>query len=169
MKKWLLIAMFSGLSCASIPSHAQQCGYGTQDGSQCVPADQVPGYQDSLQDRQARPQQPQVFWASRYGAVAYDSVSGAEGHITDQPSKSQAKKEVLRLCVQHGGTNCKILISYYNQCAAIAQVQGGGRIGTGNALHSQQAEQLAMEACQKGGAPNCKIVYTACSLPVRIQ
>jgi hypothetical protein len=162
------------LVCATYASciQAQECpeGIPSAGNPDCLPPDDAnsPYYQGDRNGQTAQPAQPPVVWASRYGAVAYDSVSGAEGHITDQSSKSQAESTVLSFCSQHGGTNCKVLVSYYNQCAAIAQVSGGGQMGTGRALHPQQAEQLAMDACQKG-ASNCKIVYSACSLPVRVQ
>lgn len=146
------------------PATWAQCTGAGDSGVQCF----SPDIYAPTNTPNPQPQQPQAVWASRYGAVAYDSVSGAEGHITDQTSKAQAESTVLSLCAQHGGANCKVIVSYYNQCAAVAQVSGGGLIGTGNALHSQQAEQLAMEACEKG-ASNCKIVYSACSLPIRVQ
>jgi hypothetical protein len=147
------------------PMAWSQCTTGVDTGGQCIPPDVLQG---TDQSQQAQPLRPQIVWASRYGAVAYDSVSGAEGHTTDQTSKSQSESTAVSLCAQHGGKSCKVLVSYYNQCAAIAQVQGGGQMGTGRSLHSQQAEQLAMEACGQAQT-TCKIVYSACSLPVRVQ
>lgn len=140
-----------------------QCATGVGTGGQCIPPDALPG---ADQDQQAQPAESQAVWATRWGAVAYDSVSGAEGHITAQTSKSRAKNMVLSLCAQHGGKNCKILVSYYNQCVALAQVPGGGDLGYAREVNSEKAKQIAIKQC---GHDTCRVVYSACSLPVRVQ
>ncbi|MBD8881533.1 DUF4189 domain-containing protein [Rhodanobacter sp. 7MK24] len=166
MKRWPLISLFGGLLCVSIAGHAQQCGYGAQDGGQCVPADQVPGYQDSLQDRQARPQQPQVVWADRWGAIAIDNTSSV-GVSENQASKSAAIAEALQRCASKStNQSCKVSLAYYNQCAALAW--GTKFESTAGALHAEDAQKNALISCSKG-ASDCKVVYTACAHPVRVQ
>lgn len=167
MKQQLSILLLGGILCTPMSSQAQQCGYGVQDGGQCVPADQVPGYQDSLQDRQARPIQPQVRWADRWGAIAIDNATSSVGVSENQISKSAASAESLRRCASEGNSqNCKVILSYYNQCAALAW--GTEYSGYGRAETQTQAQSVAMQGCTKG-APDCKVVYSACSLPVRVQ
>jgi hypothetical protein len=167
MKRWFSISLLSGLLGVSIPSYAQQCGYGAQDGSQCVPADQVPGYQDSLQDRQAQPQQPQAVWVKRWGAIAIDNGTSSVGVSENQVSKSAARTEALQRCTSKSNSQrCEVQLAYYNQCAALAW--GTGFYGTSGAADTNQAKEHALERCAKGAA-DCKIVYNACSLPTRVQ
>ena len=167
MKQWRSISLLSGLLCLSIASHAQQCGYGTQDGGQCVPADQIPGYQDSLRDREAQPQQPQAIWERRWGAVAIDKDTSSVGVSESQVSKSAARTESLQHCTsERNSHHCEVKLVYYNQCAALAW--GTRFYGTSGAVDTNQAEEHALERCAKG-ATDCKIVYSACSLPVRVQ
>jgi len=167
MKPWLSITLLSVLFFLSMSSRAQQCGYGAQNGGQCVPADQVPGYQDSMQDRQAQPKQrPPIRWADRWGAIAIDDTSSV-GVSENQTSKSAAITEALQRCaLKSNNQSCEISLAYYNQCAAIAW--GTKYESTAGALDEKQAQENALASCSQG-APNCKIVYTACSLPVRVQ
>lgn len=168
MKQSLSIVLLGALFCSATPSYAQQCGYGAQDGGQCVPADQVPGYQDSLQDNRPRPpQQPRVIWATRWGAIASDDGTSSVGVSENQTSKSVASTEALQRCAsQSNNQHCKVDMAYYNQCAALAW--GTKFSGYAGAINVEQAQKIALTDCAKG-TPDCKIVYTACSLPVRIQ
>lgn len=167
MKRWPLISLFGGLLCVSIAGHAQQCGYGVQDGGQCVPADQVPGYQDSLRDRQARPQQPQAIWATRWGAFAADEDTFSIGISENQTSKSAASDQAMRRCRSKGNSShCKVTYTYYNGCGALAVGTHFFDVASDTGL--SQADSRAMDGCSKGAA-DCKIAYHGCSLPVRIQ
>ncbi|MEW9625586.1 DUF4189 domain-containing protein [Rhodanobacter geophilus] len=166
MKRWFSISLLGTLLYVSIPGHAQQCVYGSQDGGQCVPADQVPGYQESLQDPQARPPRPQLRWADRWGAIAIDDTSSV-GVSENQTSKSAAIAEALQRCASKSNNqSCKISLAYYNQCAALAW--GTKFESTAGALHAEDAQKNALISCSKG-ASDCKVVYTACALPVRVQ
>lgn len=168
MKQQLSILLLGGILCTPMSSQAQQCGYGVQDGGQCVPADQVPGYQDSLQDRQTRPQQPQAVWATRWGAIAIDNGTSSVGVSENQTSRSAASAEALQRCASKSNSqHCEMKLAYYNQCAALAW--GTKNTGIGHALDQAQAQNLALQACQEGGASDCRIVYNACSLPIRVQ
>jgi hypothetical protein len=169
MKQSLSIALLGVLLGLAMPSHAQQCGYGVQDGGQCVPADQVPGYQDSLQDNQARPtQQPRAVWADRWGAIASDKDTASIGVSENQTSKAAAKAEALQRCAsQSNSQHCEVELAYYNQCAALAW--GTKFSDIGHAQTQAQAQNEALSGCAKEGVSNCKIVYSACSLPVRVH
>jgi hypothetical protein len=167
MKPWFSISLLSSLLCVSIPGHAQQCGYGAQDGGQCVPADQLPGYQDSLQSGQTRPQQPQAVWTKRWGAIAIDNGTSSVGVSENQTSKSAASAESLQRCTSKSNSqHCEMQLAYYNQCVALAW--GTKYSGIGHAETQGQAQSEALQGCAKG-AHDCKVVYSACSLPVRVQ
>lgn len=142
---------------------AQTTGVDTGGGQQ-VPPEVL--YPEQYGNGNAQPQQPQAQWASRWGAVAFDRASGAEGHITDQIGKSQAEDAAMNSCAAHGGKQCEILLSYANECGAVAQEQGGGIIAGAYATDSRKAESNAVNKC---GQSTCQVVYSACSLPARIQ
>jgi hypothetical protein len=105
-------------------------------------------------------------WETRWGAVAMGG--GGFGAITDMPSKRKAHKAALAQCKKSGGGNqCKVSISYYNQCAAVAAGDNSAT-GGGYAPITETANKLATEQCQKTGGI-CRIYYSACSYPVRIR
>jgi len=69
-------------------------------------------------------------------------------------------------CQSKGGTQCKILISFYNQCGAV--IIGDGKIGANSAATIAQASEGGLKVCN-AATTNCHVYYTACSMPVRIQ
>ncbi|MBB3227111.1 hypothetical protein FHW69_001712 [Luteibacter sp. Sphag1AF] len=151
-----LVAMYA-------PVAWSQCAPGIPSAGNpgCIPPDQgnSPYYQD------AAPSAPQPVWADRWGAVAVDLGTGQSGATSDQGSESQAKNEALSTCERNGGTKCEIVLWYFNQCAAIAEKPEGGGFSNAHADTVERAEQLALQAC--GGS--CKVIYTKCSLPVRVR
>jgi hypothetical protein len=78
---------------------------------------------------------------------------------------SQAKAEQIALS-KCGKSDCEIMISYRNQCVAYAW--GVGRGGFDSAPEIRRAEASAMALCTSTGV-SCEIIYSACSMPVRIQ
>jgi hypothetical protein len=153
-------------SMAFMPIVHAQCATGVDTGGQCIPPEELPGAQQGNQT--AQPQQPQVQWATRWGAIAIDNSTGSTGVSENQTSKSAASDEALQRCASKSNSqHCELKLAYYNQCAALAW--GNGQIAHGHALAQTQAQSLALQACQESGGTNCKIVYTACALPVRIQ
>jgi hypothetical protein len=163
------------LASVSLPHHAlaQQanCGAGVDTGGgQCMPMDApgMPGYQgDRNQNRQpAQPQQSRAVWADRWGAIARDETSGDAGTIEGQDSKSKANQIAMGICQRNGSKHCQIVLSFYNQCAAVAL--GGKIINASGGATPHLAEETALSRCG-GQSEQCKIVYSACSLPVRVQ
>lgn len=134
----------------------------------CIPPGQPNSpYDQADQGQPIPPAGPAPVWADRWGAIAIDPVSGRAGTVTGRESKSQAEKAALELCAQHGGNNCTLGVTYYNQCAAAAQPDPGGVISTAHAADSPTAERIALEACKAHG--KCSVVYSKCSLAERIQ
>lgn len=131
----------------------------------CIPPTQPgsPYYQGSDQPPVAT--LPAARWADRWGAVAIDP-SGRAGVITGLPSKAAAEREALRKCQANQGTACAIAVSYYNQCAAIAQKPSGGVMGTSTGPTVDVAKSTALEQC---GDSSCHVVYSACSMAERID
>ena len=114
------------------------------------------------------PREPQVRWATRWGAIAFDGSKGILGAVTGAKSKKLANKAAIAQCrVNGGGDNCKKApFSYYNQCAAIAwgdtTYRGGGRPTLA------EAKKDALQSCSNA-TTSCKIVYADCSLAERVQ
>lgn len=110
---------------------------------------------------------PKVIWRDSWGAIAMDGNTAQSGTVTGLPSKSEAIKAALDQCRANGGPACEVRLTYYNQCAAVAQRPSGGPISVARAEFQEQAEKMAVSAC--GGPGTCKAVYAACSLPERVQ
>ena len=105
-------------------------------------------------------------WAVRWGAVAYGG--GGFGTAKDMVSLAKAKKVALRACRDSGGgKNCKIALSYSDQCVAYAM--GDEYLGgIARSPMPEEADAMAIDSCAES-TTNCKVTYSACSLPVRIK
>ncbi len=136
----------------------------------CPPGMHLEGF-SCVYDRSVAPQGKQLgpLWASRWGAIAIDSSvsSGGVGVSTDMKSQRAAEKKAITECKKSGGTkNCRLQISYDNQCAVIAW--GDTYYNTANAQTINQASELALAQCSKNTS-NCKIYYTNCTYPIRVR
>ena len=90
------------------------------------------------------------------------------GVAIQQKSESQATNIASNNCLKkETGIDCKIVLIYRNQCAAAAAGTKGGGFARDTSLES--AENKALDSCNQLGGLNCKIAYTDCSLPVRVQ
>jgi hypothetical protein len=128
----------------------------------------IPGYAQN--QGQAAPQQPQPpppMWATRWGAVATYEPNGSLGTSVNMTTQSSAESAALTNCESKHGSTCKIQLSYHNQCTAMSVSDKGYNVGS--AATVAQAAQTSLKICRDSGDPNCRIYYTACSLPVRIQ
>jgi hypothetical protein len=110
---------------------------------------------------------PQQRWVDQWGAIASDFSHGSIGVSTDNSTKRDAETNALGDCQSRGGHNCKVEISYYNQCSAL--VVGDKTHNSGSAATIDKAVQLGIKVCSSGGDINCHAYYSACSLPKRIQ
>ena len=68
-------------------------------------------------------------------------------------------------CQAKGGT-CKLQMSYRNQCAVL--VSGDSKFLVQRAESIEVATQIATSECSKVGV-NCKVHYSECSYPERVQ
>lgn len=134
---------------------------GTQGPVGCAP---IPGYSNNRQ--QAQPQPPPAEWLDRWGAIATDGANGSLGAATNMSSLGKAEQAAMIDCRSKGGTKCKVDVSYGNGCAAL--VAGSTGYAVHNAATLNEAIRLATTTCSSGDA-DCHVVYSACSMPVRIQ
>lgn len=102
----------------------------------------------------------------RFGAVAYDEPTKEWYSWSKASSLSVAKQRVLNHCREEGGSQCKLMLSYANQCVAIARaddVPGNDSVNTGSSL--KDAEANAARACSADWKSNqCEIMLSSCSL-----
>lgn len=134
-------------------------------GGNCVPPD-APGMPGYSQGNSAPPAQPAPKWADSWGAIAIDDRSGSAGTVTDRGSKSEAERDAKHDCSSKGSSSCKIVASYYNQCASVAWGSGSYGVATNASLDGAQED--AMQICGRRGT-QCKIVYTGCSVAKRVR
>ncbi|MGY0506058.1 DUF4189 domain-containing protein [Luteimonas sp. e5] len=108
-------------------------------------------------------QRPAEIWENRFGAIARDFSTSAGGAVENQKSKRAAEREAIRRC---GTPNCKVVLSTRNQCQATAWRAGISTFGDG--ATEAEAAELAMRRCSEGGS-GCELMYSGCSLPVRVK
>jgi len=168
MKAFIALLLLAGLF--HMPPAWGQCAPGIPEAGnpECLPPDDAnsPYYQGDRNRPAAQPQQSRAVWADRWGAIAIDKNTGQAGTVINHSSRSEAVDAAMHDCQMHGSPNCKLELAYHNQCAAVAW--GEGSYAGASGPTKQNAESIALQDCRKG-ASNCKIAYSDCSLPVRIQ
>lgn len=108
------------------------------------------------------------LWVTSWGAISVDGPARVIGASHSQRSKRKANAAAIADCMARGGVkkNCKVLISFYNQCGSIAG--GDTEATTYSAGTAEQAGNLALQRCS-GLTSNCKILQTTCSYPMRVD
>ena len=112
-------------------------------------------------------------WRTTWGAIAAEPGSGRVGVAVGKDTKFAANRTAMKAC-QSGGRDCKIVLSYNHQCAAIAEIpdaEGGRGAKRGYATGPDQMTSAheAMSACQDANpGATCKIAYSDCSKPVYV-
>ena len=125
----------------------------------------VADYNLSVWKQQGGQQQqlPAEIWEDRYGAVARSNNKSDYFVSVDQESKRKAKQAALSKC----GSNCRIMGTFTNGC--LSATWGGGMSYFKGAETKEQSEKAAHAACSAEFKGECKLVFSACSLPVRVQ
>jgi hypothetical protein len=112
--------------------------------------------------------EPAEEWETRWGAVA--TTDGAMGIAESQRSKKAAEVFAIEKCTATRPANtsrpCTVRLSYYNQCMAVAWGDAGSL--PARAWGLKRAENLAMETCKKE-TTNCELLYSGCSMAVRVR
>ncbi|WP_175926360.1 DUF4189 domain-containing protein [Burkholderia cepacia] len=150
------------------------CGhaaYAQQPGVDCVPV-QGNGWQGCMPTNNAAPPtqqqapQPPARWASQWGAIATDNQLGKLGASMNGTDQASAEASAVSECQSQGGTQCRVLISFHDQCGVV--IIGDGKINASSAATVAQASDDGIKTCN-AGATHCHVYYSACALPVRIQ
>jgi len=112
------------------------------------------------------PPNPGPQWATRWGAIATDGANSRLGGAENLSSKRRAQKAAIGVCKKNGGTKCKVLHAYYNQCGVLAW--GDDWAQTYSAGTIEKATEMAIQQCLTKTA-NCKVFYSGCSYPEQVR
>ncbi|WP_228740624.1 DUF4189 domain-containing protein, partial [Xanthomonas euvesicatoria] len=97
--------------------------------------------------------------------VASVRLSQDQGQLFRVPlSRQEAEKKAVQLCAEGGATDCKVDLSYKNQCAA--SVSSDKKSFLQGAESKDVAINLAMRDCKDHGGGECKVIYSGCSDPI---
>lgn len=116
---------------------------------------------------------PTGTWETRWGAIAEDNttLNLVTGTSTSRKSKRDANQAAIAECQRLGGTKCKVLISYHNQCVAVAdptqesRKRGAAKSVFLSAQTLELAREKALSRCSDAeGSPQCSVVYSECSM-----
>ncbi|QCW26612.1 DUF4189 domain-containing protein [Lysobacter enzymogenes] len=160
------------LSAAFLVSGTAFAEQGCPDGFMPNPS-WTQGQQQCIQGQMpdSGPLVPQSTWERRWGAFTSDVETGKIGVATAMTTKRKAEKEALRDCQARGGAQCKVLLAFTNQCAAIAwgkESTGTAAISAVGGVNSAVAKSAALQECGKR-AGSCEIFLTECSFAEQVQ
>jgi hypothetical protein len=88
-----------------------------------------------------------------WGAIAYSTKTGAYGYAVDYATKRAAETEAFRIC----GTNCDLVRSFRNSCAAVATREK--RVASDTGASREIAQVKALRKC----GDRCTIAVWACT------
>jgi len=161
---------FVGTAQAEGGCPAGQYPIGGQGAMACAPMPQQ-------QQRQA-PRRPTGVWIKTWGSIAMgttDSIT-TYGVPTGKSSAAEAEADALRRCGSRGETNCRVMITYQDQCVVIVEPHINGKpfstgivkfVSTGSIA---KASELGKSDCQQENSATpeaqCVVVHAACSYPV---
>ncbi|WP_288359114.1 MULTISPECIES: DUF4189 domain-containing protein [Gammaproteobacteria] len=125
--------------------------------------------------REAPPPRPSGKWVKTWGAIAmgYTDSATTFGVTKGKLSEAEAQTDALMRCGSRGLKNCKIVLKYHNQCAAVAEphIDGSpysdGRLSFAGSATIPEASSRALSDCKKNNRSTpkavCEIIYTACT------
>ena len=105
------------------------------------------------------PAPPSVVWSAVAVSNSKLLVGIARGHQNQQEADSVA----LASC-RHGARDCRIVGSFSRGCVALATSQTDLAWGfSGTVNDAPQADDVAMDLCQRDGGRSCLVVMRFCS------
>lgn len=123
----------------------------------CIPPDRSnsPYYQPGSGAQSG----PTGDWQRRWGAFALDHEVGL-GSARNMKSKRSAEKAAMTVCQSKGGRNCKIALTYSNQCGVIIEGDRGHNVAAAESV--ERAIELGSAICERADS-NCQVYYSDCS------
>ena len=95
-----------------------------------------------------------------------DAASGMTGIGGSQPTEEAAIQAATAMCQRKGGKNCRVDITYSNQCGALAWGSNHAVSARGRTL--EIASKFAIDACENDWQ-EVRGLFSDCSLPVRAR
>jgi hypothetical protein len=107
-------------------------------------------------------------WIKTWGAIAGAASTGDMGASVGQITKREAISEALERCGKYGAKDCKIDMTYRNQCVAYADPAPGskGVVSISVAGSKEDAASRVLDYCAQNGGGQCKVLYSDCSEPI---
>lgn len=134
-----------------------------QGSSGCAPRPDA----DGQETRSSAPVRPTPKWVTTWGAIALYVPKGILGSSTHLATVDEAEQAALQDCKLKGGLDCKLAISFGNQCAAMVAGSPGYNVTLG--ATPDDAEKNGMTECQGAGNAGCHVYYWTCSLPQQVK
>ncbi|MCQ3033448.1 DUF4189 domain-containing protein [Pseudomonas syringae] len=157
LRSFSCVFLFGSIICTTAMGQTR-CPIGVQAGNvQCIP-------DDPQSEVNAAPR-PTGEWIKTWGAIA-SSESGDIGSSTGKFSKNDAEAEAIKICADFGNSDCKVNMTYKNQCVAVVQAakgRTGGKIIT--AETADIAKRTALQECQEDSGAQCFVRGTDCTEP----
>lgn len=156
------LVVFLALVALHAPLHAQQCAQGLAGMPNCLP----PDHPSSPHRSGSGPNSSGGVWKSQYAVVV--TGKGGVGFTAMGPAdtRREAEKAAFKACRERGGQDCKLVVAFSNQCAAVAWGEMVRTVGTGPT--TQMAESIAMRKCV-ADTKDCKIYFSDCMAAQRVR
>lgn len=104
--------------------------------------------------------EPKLHGAIAIGTTEYGKTIGS-GQWSG--SRHDARVVATNACQANGGSDCRVVASYVEECASIAyRLADPMATHTAEAEERDEAERAARARCERDGGP-CEIAYTHCT------
>ncbi|MBV6815137.1 DUF4189 domain-containing protein [Xanthomonas campestris] len=107
---------------------------------------------------------PSGKWIKTWGAIARDDDGGNLGVSTGALEKKKAGHDALEQCEKESKKKCKVVMSYENQCVAVARPNAIGTMTFNRGPSAEDTKNNAISDCQKeNNGTACSIIYNDCT------
>jgi len=130
----------------------------------CAP---IPGAGGGVsQQSPSPPPRPLGEWIRTWGGVAVSPTTSDAGVSTGQLSKKAAERDAMAKCADSGARECKVSVTYFNQCMSWVVPSGrtgNGRSGIGTGPTLERAGEMAQGICQNDQPGACTVIHENCT------
>ncbi len=95
-----------------------------------------------------------------WAAIAYLRSTGSQGTIAEVKTAAEAAKSALNIC---GKSDCQVILTDERSCIAVAAGGDGVVAGGGDPEWASDAEERALESCNRRSSRYCRVVSSTCS------
>ncbi|WP_078517016.1 DUF4189 domain-containing protein [Xanthomonas axonopodis] len=110
------------------------------------------------------PPRPTGEWLKTWGAIAMSNSTGDVGAVVGKFSESEAKSSAIQQCGVDGAPDCKVKLTYRNQCSALASSQRDTFFQSSST--KEAAIEGVLDVCKKSNSGSCNVMYSGCSDPL---